>query len=252
MMDASKELQMHIRDLARQAETRGTYTYSAFLSPAELSDILAREKELIPVPYSVWGGSEAAERKLLCFGSESWFGYAPAWPICVIRIAPAAEKFAETLSHRDYLGALMSLGIERSLTGDIVIREKTAWLFCLDSIADYLCGSLSEVRHTSVRCSVETGDVPELAPRFETLRLNVPSERVDALTAAFLNKSRSSIGELFPAGKVFVNSRAVTDGSRLLKEGDVLSVRGFGKAVYEGIDGTSKKGRSYAVLKKYV
>ena len=60
-MDASKELQMHIKDLARQAETRGTYTYSAFLSPADLSDILAREKDLIPVPYCVWDGAEAAE-----------------------------------------------------------------------------------------------------------------------------------------------------------------------------------------------
>ena len=251
-MDATRELQMHIRDLARQAESRGIYTFSAFLSPAELSDILTRERELIPVPYSIWGGSEAAERKLICFGSESWFGYPPPWPVSVIRIAPASARFAEELSHRDYLGALMSLGIDRSLTGDIVIREKTAWLFCLDSIADYLCSSLTSVRHTSVCCSIETEDVPELSPRFETLRLNVPSERIDALTAAFINKSRSSIGELFNSGRVFVNSRAVTDGSRLMKPGDVLSVRGFGKALYEGVGATSKKGRCYAVLKKYL
>ena len=251
-MDAAKELQMHIKDLARQAESRGTYTYSAFLSPAELSDILARERELIPVPFTVWGGSEAAERKLLCFGSEAWFGYPPAWPICVVAIEPAAERFAEELSHRDYLGALMSLGIDRFLTGDIVIRGKNAWLFCLDSIADYLCENLTSVRHTAVRCHVETGEVPALAPQFQELRVNVASARVDAVAAAFLGKSRSSIGELFASGKVFVNSRTVTDGSKLLKEGDVLSVRGFGKAVYDGVAATSKKGRSYAVLRKYV
>lgn len=251
-MDATKELQMHIKDLARQAETRGTYTYSAFLSPAELSEVLAHERELIPVPYSIWGGSEAAERKILCFGSETWFGYSPAWPICVVAIEPAAERFAEDLSHRDYLGALMSLGIDRALTGDIVIREKQAWLYCLDSIADYLCENLTSVRHTAVRCHVETGDVPALAPQFQELRLNVASERIDAVTAAFIGKSRSSIGELFATGKVFVNSRAVADGSKLLKEGDVLSVRGFGKAVFDGVAGKSKKGRSYAVLRKYL
>ncbi|MBO4290253.1 MAG: hypothetical protein J5865_09185 [Lachnospiraceae bacterium] len=243
---------MHIRDLARQAESRGTYTYSAFLSPAELSDILARERELIPVPFAVWGGSEAAERKLIGFGSETWFGYPPAWPICVIAIEPAAERFAEDLSHRDYLGALMSLGIERSLTGDIVIRGKNAWLYCLDLIADHICENLTSVRHTAVRCHVETGEVPALVPQYQELRLNVASERIDAITAAFIGKSRSSIGELFTAGKVFVNSRAVADGSKPLKEGDVLSVRGFGKAVYDGVAGTSKKGRSYAVLRKYV
>ena len=243
---------MHIKDLARQAEARGAYTFSAFLSPAELSDVLAQERELIPVPYGIWGGSEAAERKLFCFGSEAWFGYPPAWPICVVAIEPAAERFAEELSHRDYLGALMSLGIERSLTGDIVIRGKQAWLYCLDSIADYLCENLTSVRHTQVRCHVETGEIPALAPQFQELRLNVPSERIDAVTAAFIGKSRSSISELFTTGKVFVNSRAVADGSKLLKEGDVLSVRGFGKAVYDGVAGTSKKGRSYAVLRKYV
>ena len=251
-MDATKELQMHIKDLAQRAESRGTYTYSAFLSPAELSDVLARERELIPVPYTLWGGSEAAERKLICFGSEAWFGYPPVWPICVVAIAPAAERFAEELSHRDYLGALMSLGIERELTGDIVIRGKFAWLYCLDSIADFLCENLTSVRHTAVQCHVETGEVPALALQFQTLRLNVASERIDAVTAAFLGKSRSSIGELFSAGRVFVNSRAVADGSKLLREGDILSVRGFGKAAYDGIDGTSKKGRSYAVLRKYI
>ena len=251
-MDALKELQMHIKDLARQAETRGTYTYSAFLSSADLSDILARDKDLIPVPYCIWDGAEAAERRLIAFGSEAWFGYPPAWPVTVIRIAPASEKFAETLSHRDYLGALMSLGIERELTGDIIVRGKTAWLYCLDPIAGYLCDSLTSVRHTAVVCTPVSGDIPELAPQFETLRVNVASARIDAVTAGFLGRSRSSMGELFAAGKVFVNSRAVSDGSRLLKEGDVLSVRGFGKAVYDGVDGVSKKGRSYAVLRRYV
>ena len=158
----------------------------------------------------------------------------------------------ENLSHRDYLGAILNLGIERSLIGDILVQEKQAWFFCLDSAADFLVSSLIRVRNTTVSAFFVSGDVPELQPRFESVRLNIASERLDAVLSAFTGLSRARTEPLFSGEKVFVNGRVVTDKSMKLKQGDIVSVRGFGKAVYDGIEYETKKSRLWVSLRKYV
>ena len=92
---------------------------------------------------------------------------------------------------------------------------------------------------------------PELAPRFRELRFTVASERLDSLVAGFAGLSRSQVAPLFASGKVFVNSRPVSDRSAKLKPGDILAVRGTGKAVYDGISAQTKKGRLAVMLRQY-
>ena len=173
-------------------------------------------------------------------------------PVSVIAVAPKSVKFAEELTHRDYLGAILGLGIERGLIGDIIVRDKHAWFFCLSSAAEMITSSLVQVRRTAVTAAVTTPDVPELQPRYIPLRLNVASERLDAVVAAFCGLARGKADQLFAAEKVFVNGIPVTDCSRSLKEGERFSVRGFGKAVYDGIAGESRKGRLFVRLRKYI
>ena len=103
----------------------------------------------------------------------------------------------------------------------------------------------------SVTAEIAPADVPELQPRYTPLRLNVSSERLDAVTAAFAGVSRGQADKLFSAEKVFVNGRTATDRSARLKEGDILSVRGFGKAVYDGIEHETRKNRLWVRLRKY-
>ena len=161
-------------------------------------------------------------------------------------------KYAEELTHRDYLGAIMNLGIDRSLTGDILVKGKKAWFFCLASAAEMLASSLTQVRKTAVTAEVSGTDIPEIQPEYAPVRLNVVSERLDAIAAAFTGLSRGQAEKLFGAEKVFVNGRVILDKSTRLKEGDVLSVRGFGKAVYDGIEHETKKNRLWVSLRKYV
>ena len=170
----------------------------------------------------------------------------------MIKVVPKSEKFAEELTHRDYLGAILGLGIERSLIGDILVRDRRAWFFCLSSAADMLASSLTQVRRTTVTASVVSSDVPELQPRYEPIRVNVASERLDAVAAAFAGLSRGQADKLFAAGKVFVNGRMTMDRSTRLKEGDILSVRGTGKAVYDGIEYETRKNRYQVRLRKLV
>lgn len=115
-----------------------------------------------------------------------------------------------------------------------------------------LTSSLTQVRRTAVTASLAVAEAPELQPRYEALRLNVASERLDAVAAAFAGLSRAQADRLFAAEKVFVNGRPITDRSFRLKEGDVLSVRGVGKAIYDGIDHETRKNRYQVRLRKLV
>ena len=240
----------HLLDLCRRSEKTGSWQYSAFLSPAEQDDLL-RCPETAGFSFRLEGGYEGAERKILAAGREDEMG-PPEPPVSVIAVKPLSEKYAEELTHRDFLGAVLGLGIERSLIGDILVRGSHAWFFCLSPAAEMIAFSLKQVRRTSVKAEIVPPDLPELRPRFAALRLNVASERLDAVTAAFAGLSRGQADRLFSAEKVFVNGRVVTDRTARLKEGDVLSVRGFGKAVYDGIEHETRKNRLWVILRKYM
>ena len=218
-------------DLAQRAYRDGIYTFSGFLSLAE-QELLRSAAGRLPIKISLEGGSDAAERKIGIFGSEEDFGYAPELPVVTVSIAPVSEKYGEELSHRDYLGAVLALGIDRSTTGDIIVQGKHAWLFCLESMAGYIIQNLSEVRHTKVKCSVEAEIPPEARPVLREEAVNVASERADAIVAAVLNISRGRAAELFTAQRVYVDSRLAENGGKALKEGNTISIRGNGRFIY--------------------
>ena len=246
-MEDDKTLR-YLEDLAARAERSDIYTYSGFLSPEE-QDAFRRVHPFGPFRFE--GGTDAADRCLLICGNEEELGYPPEPPIALLTIRPASEKFGEELSHRDVLGAVLHLGIERSLIGDILIRDKTVWLFCLESIADFLLGNVGQIRHTHVKLSRAESlqDVP--APVLVPLKLNVASERLDGILSAFCRLSRGKAVELIRSERVRIGARLATSPDTRLKEGDVLRVRGFGKAIYDGIEKETKKGRLYVALRQY-
>ncbi len=242
----------HLEDLCVRAERTGRRFYSGFLSPAEQENFrrLASSRDYA---YCFRGGTEHAERRILCAGETDSSGETDAEeiPISVLKISPVSEKYGEEMSHRDYLGALMNLGIDRSLTGDILVRGKEAWVFCLSSAKEMLAGALNRRGQTEVRVTETDADAPELQPRFVPMEVNAASERLDAVTAAFTGLSREKTSELFSSEKILVNSRVETRRDVRLKEGDILTVRGFGKAVYDGVARESRKGRLFLSLRKY-
>ena len=249
-MDEQALTVRHLQDLCRRSDRTGRWFYSGFLSLAEQDD-WSRSPAAAETPWRFCGGHEAAERQLLAAGSESLCGESPDPPLSLVLLAPLSARFAEALSHRDFLGAVMNLGIERSMIGDLLVRDSSAYVFCLRS-AEPLLLSLSRVRNTSVRAESIPLNSPDVQPTFQSLRLNVASERLDAVVAAFTGLSRGHAQALFPAEKVFVNSRVMPDRSRVLFPGDVLSVRGYGKAIYDGIQQESRKGRLFILLRRYV
>lgn len=118
-----QQLKNRIRELADKSYNQNQYTFTGFLGLAEQDALWQVEREVKFAGITLYGGREEAERKILRFGSEAELGYEQPFPICCIRIRPLSAKFADKLSHRDYLGALMNLGIERS-TMAIFCRER--------------------------------------------------------------------------------------------------------------------------------
>ena len=250
-MNESEPVIRHLLDLCRKADRAGCWCYSSFLSLAEQNDFI-RSPEASSYSWTFYGGWEAAERKILIAGDEDTVFSPPSPPVSGIQVTVNSRKFAEDLTHRDYLGALMNLGIERSMLGDLLVKDAEARLICMDSVQDYIISSLTTVRRTAVTAEPMPLDDPSLAPEVQPFQINIASERLDAIVAEFANASRTSASAFFPAGKVFVNGQAVLDRNFRLRQGDILSVRGVGKARYEGILRETRKGRYVALLQKYV
>lgn len=245
----------HIGELAKSAYYKGINVYSDFCGLKE-QGLVARES--FPVSYSFYGGFSDAERVKIGFhGGISGGGkiapddFIEDYPIGMIKISPVNAKFAEELTHRDYLGAILNLGIDRSMTGDILPVSDAVYLCCDKMIADFLCENLTRVRHTSVKLSLVEKVSGQMKRSYETLSVNVASLRLDAVVGAAFHIARSGVAGMISGGKVMVNGREVLQGSSLLKEGDVVSVRGFGKFRYVCESGTTKKGRFNIILEKY-
>ena len=251
MTDDELLLQKRLTELAEKAYSRGTYTFTPFLSLAE-QEVLARtERYSAHVPHDTFGGVEGAERIMVRFGREELCGWEEPFPIQCIRMEPLNQKFADKLTHRDFLGALMNLGIDRAQLGDIIVREDAAWLFATEKIAPFVCDNLFRARHTELRCTVTEAPPSGELFTLEPMECLVASERIDGVLSHVYHLSRSDAAELFRAGKVFLNSRTVSSGSTVLKSGDIVSLRGTGRFRYQGPQRTTKSGKLSVVVELY-
>ncbi|MCQ2416878.1 MAG: YlmH/Sll1252 family protein [Oscillospiraceae bacterium] len=245
-------LKKRFADLANQSDRTARFTFTDFLTEGEYAEFCTLSSHLTAVGCTVFGGYEDAERVMIRFGSEEYLGYSEAFPIQCVHISPLQEKFGENLSHRDILGAVMHLGIERSSVGDIVVCGKNAYVFCKSELTEYICRELIRIRHTTVRCTI-TETLPDTAePKREERSIQVASERIDGVIAKVFHISRGTCAELFRTGKVFVDGMLMENHSRLLKGGEKISVRGYGKFLYVEISGQTRKGNLIAHVEVFV
>ena len=238
-------LKKRIAELADATWQRDVPSCTDFLGLEEQTVFHSVLHDLPPVRYLLDGGYEDAERRVVCFlpsySSESGREHLP-----VVRLAvtPRDLRFAEKLTHRDYLGSLMNLGIERSNIGDILVSESGAQLFCLERMADYLCEEFRRVRHTDVDC-VRAGEEEEIARNYLPVGDSVASPRLDAVIALVFRLSRGKVTPYIEGGKVFCDGRQVLSAAHQLKEGEVVSVRGLGKFRFLGVEKETRKGRCF-------
>lgn len=249
MNQDEKILAKRLLDLANMAYQRNVPFFSDFLNLNEQNVFQQIMQDMPPISCSLMGGYRLAERKIAAFlpyeVSEEDIPYK------IICIRPINAKFSEELSHRDFLGALLNLGIDRSVIGDIIVANNEAFAICKDKMSDYIIEQLVRVKHTTV-VAAYTDSAIEIEPKKEIVTGTVSSVRLDSVLSIATGISRNHIIDYIEGARVFVNGKLITTNSYGLKEDDIISVRHVGRFVYAGTSNVSKKGRLFVNILKFV
>ena len=244
-------LQTRLVELSRLAYNRGIVIFSDFLNLNELNILHTTPKDMFLSQYKTYGGYDLSERQMAVFLPDALY-YDYEYPIQIVEVIPLNKRFAEDLTHRDYLGALMNLGIERCKIGDIIVEDQKSLIFVKEEMAEYVANQLTKIRHTQVKATIGTDFQVDYEPRYEEHKGTVSSVRLDSVLALAYPLSRSKITAQIEAGKVFVNGKLITSNGYRLKDGDIISVRQMGRIVYDGILSETKKGRYMISVRKYI
>ena len=242
MSEDRELLRKRFLELAERSYSAGIFTFTDFLGLAEQSVLRECERALRGIKCTLFGGADGCERVMARFGAEEELGYSVDFPIICIKAEPKNQKFADKLTHRDFLGALMNLGIERETLGDIAIIDNVGYIFANEDIAPYLMSELTRAKHTDLVLSI-TDPPREALFRTERRQVQASSERLDAVIAKVFSLSREEAQLLFPRGLVFASGREIASTSYQPKAGEVISVRGKGRFVYLGTQSLSRKGK---------
>lgn len=246
----TKLLKAKTSDLFDLCDKHCEAKFSSFLDGGEIAVI--EDEFHIPYGYNTmfFGGYDMAERKI--------FGVFPEWqearsedfPLSAVRFD--VPKF-RSLTHRDYLGTLMSLGIDRSKTGDILTDDDGAYVFVESDIAEYVERSVNKIANVGVKgYTVDMKDFAAPKPKTAEKMCVCASLRLDAVIAAALNISRSNSEKLIREGYVKVNHREASDRSKQINAGDLLSVRNYGRFILKDTGNNTKKGRLHITVEKFI
>ncbi len=242
-MEDYKELLRRAEDLARRCEKSGSVTHTSFLTPAERCELEGWAKHNALCRMLFHGGGKDCER-CAAFFLPDWLeeeSFEPSEYLCAIRLT----AFFGAPGHRDYMGALLGMGIGREWLGDILVKDDLAYVFCLPSVQKHLL-SIDKVGRCTVRAeAVALADVPAPERQIKEKRFSVQSPRLDAVVGGLFDLSRSESARQIEAGGVSVNYRECLKTDLTVREGDMISLRGKGKGRIAAIGGTSRKGRLF-------
>ncbi len=241
-----------IEDLHKQALKRQIVTETEFLDMAEGSAVLGHLKKS-HYPFDMWGGYEEAERKIaLMYPDKCVERVNLSEHLTFLQVTPKNNRFVKAPGHRDYLGALMNLGIERRLLGDIIMQEQGCILICVHHIVDYLETHFTKVGNNEISLEPMNDLTDVISNRkFRHIRSTVSSTRLDSLVKVCINVSRGNSTTLIKSGKVFVNGLEVDKISFEVAEASIISIRGYGKYRLTTIGKRTKKDRLVVEIDQY-
>ena len=246
-----KYLNARISDKINEYYKTGEVVTSSFMNPGEIIEIMGTLKN---VPYVLNGGYEEAERKVAFIGADEDDVDLRNF-LCIIRITPNAnvnlsEDDAKVkLSHRSILGSILGLGVKREMVGDIVIGEKSCDVIVIKSIAEFLLNNLKSVGREKVKTEeVEISDLQKIIENEKEISASVSSLRVDSIISAGYGISREKSSALVKGELVKINHVVIKSPTKMVSEGDIISVRGKGRLVLKEVSGRTRSDRIRVVL----
>lgn len=220
----------------------GDIVLTDFLNFEEQNEIYALEKSHIKI--ELYGGFEDAERKRALIGSD----YNELDDFDIVIMQSSFDPKFGLISHRNVLGAIMSLGIERNTFGDIVVEDGLITIFSSKEISEYLIKNLSMISRQRMTWKI-IPSFKQKGIKEETKTINVASMRLDAVVAKAINVGRSEAVEIINCGNVLINHKQCLNITHTVKEEDMLSIRKFGRVEILQIVGLSKKNRTIVEIR---
>lgn len=242
-----KEEMVYLLNKILQTKKSSGSTFTDFLNPDEQSIVsrLCVENDMKVVFY---GGKGEFERAAAVISCEI---YDEEVPVDVIKIT-GNFKF-EKLDHRDYLGTILSLGIKREKIGDINLYDDGAEIWAIRDISSFICQNLSKIKHTGIKTSIiKMEDSRERIQEYKPVKINIASFRLDSIIASLTGFSRSQAVSYIKSGSIKLNFSEIKEADKKVENGDVISIKGFGRYKITGDGKTTKSGRINIEVKKYI
>lgn len=213
-----------------------------FLNPFEIKNAVAILNSNSDLKYTVDGGYKEAERSLI-FIYPFYMEYEDVENNLRFLQIEGNFKF-RSISHKDYLGALMNLGIKREKIGDIIIHENFCQLIVSDDICDFITMNLDKVsRNNVVVRRITREEILYNPPNYKDVAFTVSSDRLDCIVSGLYNISRQDSAKYINGERVYVNYEKIDSPSRVIQSGSLISVRGKGRAVVNQVGDLTKKGK---------
>lgn len=238
-----------IADLAAQAERRMSPRFSMFLDERQIHFAQQELNRLHCNNCMFFGGYNNAVRRVLGVFPDYMEPDPPLFPIVGLKLE---YRKNETLSHRDFLGAFMALGVKRETVGDILVGNGQTVVCLYEKQFDYFTDNIKKIGRVGVTLAPCALDGITFEPKFKELTGTVASLRLDAVLAEAVGLSREKASALIRGGLVTCNYEVTSSVSRLLRPGDIFSAKGYGKFLLTEDIHPTKKGRLFITVKKYV
>lgn len=252
-MTGQDQLLSRIQSAARDALDKSRPYFTRFLTEAEQMKISALKfpPDLVTGFYGGEGHEDAVRR---CFGIVPSFyvsdesEFSALFPVKAITFT---FRKCDEITHREVLGTLMGLGIERDTIGDICIAEGKAAVFVTEKPAELIMDSVIKIGKVGVSCCYGVDfELPK--QQYEELSYSVASLRLDNLVRNMANCSRGTACDRYLKPQlVQLNGEICDNPSKVIKQGDIITVRGKGKFLLSEIGETGRKGNTHIKVKKY-
>ncbi len=247
------DIYIRINDMARSCVNKNNYVFSDYFNPSEAEYVFKAVDKLYDVKYMVFGGNDQCERRIIGFCPVYLALYEQLFPLNAVKIG-LNKKFSTDVSHRDYLGSIIALGIDRRKIGDILIFDGSAICYVKKEISDYIASNITKIGKNSVAFTevLNIGEFELKEPKTEEKSFTVPSLRLDVIAGGAFNIARGKIKNIIESERVFVNFVTETSVSKNINENDIITVRGFGRIKVLSVNGRTKKERISITVLKYV
>jgi RNA-binding protein YlmH len=255
MQNSESFLLDRLEDMFLSADRNVSLGYTKFLDGSEVAiaeRLLKSLKKSYPqVDYTFYGGYSNAERKVLCIHSQ-YIEVTPSdFPVGVVRFD--YNKNFSKLTHRDFLGAIMALQVTRDSIGDILVGDGTTQMVALDKVCKLITDEVTSVGRLGVKTTPLSEVTLQVEQKFKVISSTVASLRLDCLVGTALNISRTKSVQIVKSKLVTLNYLEVSSPDYLVKQGDILAIKGYGKFLVDTVSSEpTKKGRLHIVIKKYL